>query len=311
MKKELKMNTNPSYKTFNNLAFGFSIIELDIKDYTNWLVSNFLRVFYRITWGTISFKLPHCYRWKCFTHKMIIYNSKRYESFINAVENQINNDRYVYLCVNEKYIPNRPHYNKNNYLHDIYIYGYDNDNENFLTAGYNLSGHFSQQKISYESVFLAQKNKLLKNIFFAFSIIDDFKYNSVNVKKVKIQIFRHFFSINACYGIKIYDWTIKHYKSHKTIDFTYPSLICEHISIINNLNVLGYNIDCKHLIELSDKLMNLTIKYNLTFDENIINNLISLINQIKAEEIVVFKSFFSQNKYIYTLYRLKFKKYLL
>ncbi len=311
MKKELKMTTNPSYKTFNNLAFGFSIIELDKKDYTNWLLSNFLGVYYRINWGTISFKLPHCYMWKCFRHKMIIYKSNKYNSFITAIENQINDDQYIYLCVNEKYIPNRTHYCKKNYLHDIYIYGYDNDNKIFLTAGYNLSGHFSQQKIPYESVFLAQKNKLLKNVFFSFSIINNFNYDLVNIKKVKRQIYRHFFSINIFYGIKIYDWTIKHYKSREFIDFTYPSLIVEHISVISKLNVLGYNIDCKNLVELSEKLLNLTLKYDITYDKNIIKNLINLINQIKTTEICAFKSFFSQNKFLYSVYKLKYQKYLL
>lgn len=126
MKKVLETIDSPTYNTFNDLAFAFSVIDAQICDHNKWLLEHFLEVYYKKSWDAVCFKMPYCYKCKCFNSKMILYNSNNYKKFIESVKSKLIITN-IYLCVNEKYLPQRLMYKKSDFIHNIYIYGYDTE----------------------------------------------------------------------------------------------------------------------------------------------------------------------------------------
>lgn len=312
MKKVLEISDTPSYNTFNDLAFAFSVIEGNQIDYSNWLVAHFIDVYYRKKWNAICFKMPYCYHWRCFKSNLVLYNSMKYNSFINTIEKQINYGKYVYLCVNEKFIPERFVYNKKNFLHNIYIYGYDNEKKIFFTAAYNTSKHFARQEISYKHIYLAQKNKKVKNICISFKLDNSYDFISLKSKKVKLQLFKYFFPLDKYSGINIFKYLKKHYKQDE-IKMGYSKLLCEHIQILSKLEQIGYKFDANELIKLSENLYYISLKYTLTNDIKLLNEAQIFIEKIKEFEIKKFKNYFDSGflKIISKLYMKKYHKYFI
>lgn len=308
MKNILMISTKPSFNTFNDLAFAFSVIEgRDIK-YTNWLISHFISVFYRKKWNAICFKMPYCYKWSCFRSKIIIYNSNRYNSFIKAMEKQINNGRYIYLCVNERYIPQRSDFNEKDYLHNIYIYGYDNEKKVFMTEAYNASKHFTQQEIPYENVFFAQKNKRIKNVFISFYLKSNYNFEKPDIKKIKLQLLKYFFPISRNSGVNIFRYFTKHYNQDE-IKMGYAKLLVEHINVLSKLELIEYyNFNSNELIKLSENLYYISLKYTITNKKELLDEALCLLEKIKKYEVKAFKSYFD-NEFHQIVSKLYMKKY--
>lgn len=311
MKKLLKISHTPTYNTFNDLAFAFAVIDSSKTDYLNWLVSNFIGIYYKKKWDAICFKMPYCHSWQCFNSKLIFYNSYNYSSFIRSIEKQINNNRYIYICVNERFIPERFAYNNEDFVHDLYIYGYDNIAKKFFTGGYNTSKHFTLQEISYEQVFLAQKNKFFRNVYFSFKLDENYDFKKISHKRISFELFRYFFPISKFSGINIFKYLIKHYQQDE-IKMGYAKLLCEHIDIISKLSLVGYTFDCDKLVKLSEKLFYLSLKYTVTSNKKLLDNCIDLINEIKSYEINAFYNcyFKTLSKAISKAFLKKYNDYL-
>ena len=60
--------------------------------------------------------------------------------------------------LNEYYIPNRPAYKNHNFYHDLLIYGYNKNNQNFSTIAYNKDGLYKSQLISFTNIIEAYCN---------------------------------------------------------------------------------------------------------------------------------------------------------
>lgn len=161
-----------------------------------------------------------------------------------------------------------------------------------MTAAYNTTRHFAKQEISYKAIFTAQQNKKIKNVYFSFSLDIKYDFKKINKKKVKMQLYNHFFPKNKFSGIYIYDRLIEYYKNSEYIVMTRPKLICEHIDIISKLNGIEIKIDCSKIIKLSHQLFYISIKYNLTSYKKLLNKCLLLINEIKTSEIAMFKDCF-------------------
>ncbi len=312
MKKSLKICSLPTYNTYNNLAFAFSIIDCLNIDYSNWLLSHFINVYFRKSWDSICFRMPYCYNWSCFKKRIVLYNSNDFESFIKCIKKQIDDNRYVYLCINERYIPQRNSYKNSDFIHDLYIYGYDDDKNTFKTAAYNMTQYFSKQEIAFEKVYKAQKYKKIKNICYSFCLNERFNFEKPNKLAIKIQLLNYFFSINKFSGIHILDHLYRYYQNKDYIVMTRPKLLCEHIDVLSKLRNTGFNINCEKIAELSSRLFYLSIKYNLTSNKSVLNDAMLLIEEIKKKEIILFKDYFCSEypKIISKIYIKKYKDYL-
>lgn len=56
---------------------------------------------------------------------------------------------YVYLNIDQFYIPRRNHYQRQNFAHDILVFGYDEEAEEFEVLGFREDFQFAPSRVSY------------------------------------------------------------------------------------------------------------------------------------------------------------------
>ncbi len=66
------------------------------------------------------------------------------ENISDYIVNALNNGCYAVAAANEFYLEGRKMYGVRYFRHDILIYGYDSKKREFMTAGYDASGHYAE-----------------------------------------------------------------------------------------------------------------------------------------------------------------------
>lgn len=147
---ELDLNSNPPVKTYNHHAFGTGIITTTPEG-MNYIYNNYIQLVYYPKAGKFSFEFYMDY---IYCHPVFDRESITQETFdamgmdaMSYITNAILAGKYVVMCVNEYYIPDREAYLSYSFMHNILIYGYDEKKKVFLTAGYNADGHFATQAL--------------------------------------------------------------------------------------------------------------------------------------------------------------------
>ena len=142
MKKILPITTEIPIKTYNNIAYPLSIIFSNCKSAEDWLFLNSFSLKYGTEVNDITLDLPYNMDWECFDKKIL--SSKN--TTIDNIINELINDRYVYIAVDEMFIPFRKKYKKRNFAHDILIYGFDDEINEFDVIGFdNFKKYFCQK----------------------------------------------------------------------------------------------------------------------------------------------------------------------
>lgn len=71
---------------------------------------------------------------------------------IDFLRNSLKTGHYLYGPYNEQMIPQKEAYNKRYYLHDYILYGYDDEQKCFLSAGYISNGKYQAFTIPYANM---------------------------------------------------------------------------------------------------------------------------------------------------------------
>lgn len=164
MEKLLEFNDNPPIKTYNHHAFGTGIIT-SVKDGINWIYNNYIQISYypEESFTTFDYHMDYIYCQPVFSHEYIgddVIKSLGI-NVMDYILEAVMNGKYVIMCVNEYYIPNREAYMSYSYNHNIMLYGYDEKTRMFNTAGYDEEGHFSFQQIDKKLIKKAGPNKII------------------------------------------------------------------------------------------------------------------------------------------------------
>lgn len=183
MKKILSITTVIPIKTYNNIAYPLSIIFSKFNNAKNWLFQNSFSLKYGTEVNDVTLSLPYNMDWKCFEKKSLKNNTS-----LKDIIYEINQERYVYLAVNERYIPHRESFQKEDFIHDILVYGFDEEQREFYVVGFNEYHVYVCQKISFSDLENALKSTL--NVF----QYDTFEYEffgagnnfSLSMKKIEI-----------------------------------------------------------------------------------------------------------------------------
>lgn len=285
---------NPFLREVHNTAFSFSVLEGYKKFSYKWVLSNFINLKYT---NLVTYDLPFFLRWPCFKKKTIFVLP--HINIINSIINYISKGLYIYTEINEYFIPNRRSFNNCYFTHDILIYGYSNSQKLLFTIAYNEERKYEKQEISYDDflkAFNSCKTKyLLKTI--VFSINDNYNFNCLQYDKIKNDLEKYIYPQKEYLGINVY----KHLendliRSHlnKYINMRSFRTIKEHkkvLFLLSEFCVLPIKTKelLNELINDSDIIFNLSLKYNVTHNEKIINSIILRIEQLKAKETIVIK----------------------
>lgn len=139
---------NPPITGFQAHAFLLAAILNNPKNYL-WLYNNYIQLIVRLFDNTevVDFftKSMWDYSPNPFFYKKMIYG--HIEHLDELIITSIEQGYYIYMSVNEFYIPNRNSFNQRNYTHDLLIYGYDNESEIFYTMGFDDKNTLSENTI--------------------------------------------------------------------------------------------------------------------------------------------------------------------
>lgn len=271
----LNIIENPTLRELHNTAFSFSVLESNNLP-KSWILENFSVLKYN---QTLSYNSKFFLNWSCFNRRFVFYYDRM--DIIKKIISYIDRNYYIYMELNEFFIPNRPAYKKFDFYHDILIYGYDKNEKILYTIAYNKDGLYKAQKIQYLDIIKAYKNYKHKYELkiMPFCISKNYNFNKFNHHSINNNLKKMLYSSKKHIGCNAYDDLLKHIDKiirFKTqLDLRAFRTILEHsktLTYINDYFTIPENY-YKTLIDLNKKanyLFLLSIKYNLTQSENLI-----------------------------------------
>lgn len=289
----LKINENPTLRELHNTAFSFSVLETNYLP-KSWILENFLVLRYN---QTLTYDVPFFLKWNCFSRKYVFYYRKM--NIEEKIMMYIHRGYYVYMELNEFYIPNRPSYKKQDFYHDILIYGYSKKDQTFLTIAYNKDGLYKTQTVHFSNILEAYKNYKHKYELkiMPFCISKKYDFSNFNKKTVCKNLSKMLYSPKKHLGKNAYVDLLNHIDSviaeNVRIDLRAFRTISEYSGVLLYLNDF-FDItesDYSSLLELkskSDYIFLLAIKYSITLSKTTIDKIKNeILTFIKIQKIVL------------------------
>lgn len=312
----------PEYTCYSHNASSISIVSSHA-DSSNWLINNFNNLVIHNNQTTMFFidstyhhnPLIDCQR----INKKLI--GKNVDDYINFIIEAIEQNYYVYLIMNSKYISA---YNRiNNRPHDLLIFGYNSINRTFNIADNFVSGKFALSKCSFNELENSLQNltdidenfnnfngclELLRlnpaatlpiDVPYILNALNDYLNSTVSHPQSS-------FVRSNTYGFKIYEKLIEYLQSLKiensNCDIRPFHVLWEHKKSIL-LKVMHFNKSL--ILDLSEDelkefdyivnkaliIRNLFMKYSLTKNNELIDKMIDLLSDIKLREFKALSTF--------------------
>lgn len=321
---------------FNGYACTISII-IDKPEGEKWFVQNYLN--YMTTYNSDYSQVVSDYFYSDFTYNSAI-NFYQPENIINLpydcysasilevqdiikfMKEKINMGFYLCFFVNLKYLES---YNqKEDFIHDIFVYGYDDEKEIVYATGYNHNGKYSFFEHKYNEIVMAYENCNVssfnhdyfdtKKISY-FRYRTDFKYdfnlkNFIVTLKEYLNIYnyetyvRRFIcrteeksSWKTAYGIGSIKVLIEYFKNlndRKKLDlrqiyFLYNHKVNMEFKIkylLKNKYLVDESIleQYREIIQISKICLNLSIKYSLKGDIECLHKIIAFLEELYKKE---------------------------
>ena len=151
--KELKVKVQKDVTTYLNYSLPLCAILSDSNLYA-WFYEHFIQI-YTLTDNDGNLWIDYLEDRNFYKNitEYEIYGCnelKSVESIINLVTNRINLQYYVIVYVDEYYLPGKESYRKSHFLHQLMIYGYDNENKTLKTIAFNKNKDFIETEYTYE-----------------------------------------------------------------------------------------------------------------------------------------------------------------
>lgn|GEM_PF-6260463 len=218
---------------------------------------------------------------------------------IEYIEASIEKGYYIYLFVDEFYIPGRTLYRSTHVTHDILIHGYDHENKLLYVSGFNKSVVYGQWAIPYDDLV---KGYHMADISGNKNIIVRMKYNDVS------QNFNSLFPIYE----SITDFLQSGNRSERfqetplETDYVFGISIYENLIsylaevVLGNytLNVMPFHIIFEHKRVMCDRLRFLMEKYNIDLEQALLGYTELEENSLKLRTSCIRYSFRPENHLI-------------
>lgn len=153
-KKVLPLNTDPFIKTYPYNAFYLGVLETNGFDISDILINEFFHLhYYSYKGGHIDF----CGSGYVETHRFITkYDIKLKTISISQIKNKIDNNFYLMVNLNEKYLGISEIQWDWDRCHDWLVYGYDDLKNEFYCCGYinkkGIGEYYGTIKVKYDNL---------------------------------------------------------------------------------------------------------------------------------------------------------------
>lgn len=218
-------------------AYPLSVLPAHGNDYLEWFLSNYIQlnankdivkennVFLEF-YGPQALKSPFLNKqnilWSAFTNLGINVH--------DYVKLHIDQEYYIYCQVDEYYIPNRQAYQAYHFIHDLFVYGYNDIDRIYYILGYNKDFIFSESTCSYNDFEKGFRNNFMDKTKFVWSDkIRVFQYNNTYKYHFNLELVKHLLTeylsgqnsyetlnrfdeprYDRVYGIDVFDKVLEH-----------------------------------------------------------------------------------------------------
>lgn len=231
------------------------------------------------------------------------------KEILDFIRKALNDDHYISLHLNEKYMKNKWAYNSVDFEHESLIYGIDDDQKWLYLMSFNMNQIFEPYVISYEDFFNAYQN-VNDNVD-----IELLKYKIPNepykfsVDLLKTMLSEYLNGVNSSYrenlakniddrvyGIKIYDVLLNNLdklKDKKIIYLFYEHklIMRKRLSFLNSVEIIPddqyerIELDANSICSSVEKLLMYCLKYSLSNNKNLLIKIYDIIDIIRSDEI--------------------------
>lgn len=173
---ELPIETQKGEYAYLHLTYPFAVIYTEPK-IIPWLYENFINIYLSPTndlmYAGYEFEFtPKCLFDFCEFHKDT-WDSKTTDFITYAIRALGESNYYLYIWLNEYYLPGQSAYQRYNYRHVFMLYGYDKRDRVFLAYGMDRNLRFSKLKFTFEDIYsaflsgneLAKKDDVVLTLF--------------------------------------------------------------------------------------------------------------------------------------------------
>lgn len=311
MEKTLFVSEKPFANAYQYVGYAMSIAEQH-PDFNNWILNNYIQLTFDycnvvkegividFLGGTIFDSVELLYYEDC--DKIKILNENTDDAIIHFIEQSIKNDKYICTMLNEFYVPNRSSYRKEDFEHDVLIYGCSTEKKRINIIGYNEKKEYKVSSISYDEFCEAFRtsNSMLKRIgvnwsryYFDINVLENslFDYlfgvncmekldNYIDTEKGDLSFFLGKFSLHKriAWGLDIYPAIIEYVLWKKellsTLDIRIFYILYEHkrcmrkrLSLLEKKITFNINYSIKayeYLEEEAKIILYRSMKYNIS-----------------------------------------------
>ncbi|ETT65451.1 hypothetical protein C173_20526 [Paenibacillus sp. FSL R7-277] len=324
--------SKPLVKCYLYDACPLSILA-NTEDYLDWFYSNYIQLFCSKNILEDGYLFLEFYGknqaftspWLKNQHLSGCTLAKTQQDIIKFIIGHIDLGYYFYGHLDDFYVPFRMDHRKHHFLHDLMIYGYDEEKSIFMVIAYDKNALFDHFEISFDTFkqgFL-QGYSINKNIPYWHDWVYLFKFNNhgqynFDLKLVEELLHDYLFGINTsekhrassnpwsnenkAFGMEVYPYLKKYYMHliNRKIkyDTRITSILVEHkrcmLKRIKHMHDKGYLMGIEplyeHYVEIEKRFVifhGLMIKYMLTGNKSCIDTIVNSLDDIAHKEQMI------------------------
>ncbi|WP_408895199.1 hypothetical protein [Paenibacillus taichungensis] len=330
--KQLPMKKHDLISTYN-IDASFVSMALSYESTEPWLCSNFIQLkSFKGSPQNFFYESQHEYDTPFFAVQRIGKDliNKKWEDIIQFIIDSIDTNYYILMMINKKHLAVYKNLNIPEFIHDVFIYGYDLDQKLIYLAGNFLKGKYSFITCSFDDIRSAYIHSFKEGLFDWLYGVVLYQYRDTEKHKVDPDIrsriktllghyldsthmnlldlnrTTHYDREQLLYGHDVYRNVIDHYTSNEDnhIDIRPFHLFLDHKKfMLYRFNYLTTNqyiekksIDLEslsELITLTEIHRNLVLRFNITKDLKLKNDILNRLNSFIEKEQEVYKGIIS------------------
>ena len=235
-------------------------------------------------------------------------------NLFNIIINRLEKGAYVYGYFDEFYIKNKRAYHNYHFKHSFFIYGYECFEKVFYALGYTNNGRFDEYTIAYEDFMCALTG--LDNIELTFVCINPMCLFNVKPESFYYGLYDYVHSTRSTrtydasvvYGIStLYEFAnyVKEVADNRVdLDLRYSKFYMEFNSFMferleylyKNCYIGNICAEYSNICKVFQSIHMLFIKYNLTYDTEIIKRICRMIEEAANKERIILSQVLSELK---------------
>lgn len=314
-KKKVLAIHEPLISTYTSYGAIFSIIP---RSAMPWVLNNFIQINFVEAWGMATFDfhkllLNNCPSIDLYTEREVSNPECQTEGLKNKIIEGIDSNYYLFFYVDRYDIECAEEYQKMHCFHEIFVYGYDLEQNQVYICDNFQDGKFIQTSCSFQSIsrsygkILSQESFMKKILYLK---VCENTFCKLNIKKIEYNLRAYIrgeetYSIigeptKIEYGVSVIDLYVDYISKidGQWIDQRFFHLLYEHKTLmemrVRSLLQLGYvdekDIDIEEFVEQIQRaliLRNLVIKYNLLRDEDLTCKICNKLLELRRWDVML------------------------